>query len=526
MEWAYNVKRRDPIAPENREIFLISYFDVPEAEVQVVLGAYPSYVPDQLKIVSDGETYYRFFIPDKYQFERRWNVSVPLQDIRARYELKRGRYYAAKIQGNGSFLIFDSVDIYRAFVAKFFHRRHDIKKNRNKIEDGAFGVRAGDYIRNLLESDPHPLVEFLYEPSAYGIKKRTRPDPEAPLYAQSTRELSIDSIKNEKTTVYPLHALLGLKVGITEAGTDYRTHLHRALEEAASHLGVTVSEWVKNEYAKKLARFVAITQFRYGIYIEGHTQNLLARINNETGEIESFLFRDATDVLFDYYPLIAKGKKVPVEIFGQQTPSEIFRWTRTEGESDRLPEYMFLEYTNQSMKAQNLPFDTETLSGSYKNYLLEFIEQAQEITGVKILFRGKILDVYNKILRLEEKGAGITGDDLLAIKRYVFEEIQKVWRPYVRSHFFTGDQKVLRDTFRDQYTYHRVATLHRDFSIDKRFINWKRVKYAYDPDKRRILAYTGANNVLAVTLEIAPEHLFAIRQQMEKSCSWIMSFFK
>ncbi len=59
----------------------------------------------------------------------------------------------------------------------------------------------------------------------------------------------------------------------------------------------------------KLAKFLAKLNYKYGLYPTPHTQNLLAVLNFETGDIEQFSFRDGADVSFDPFIRYIQNKK-------------------------------------------------------------------------------------------------------------------------------------------------------------------------------------------------------------------------
>ena len=93
---------------------------------------------------------------------------------------------------------------------------------------------------------------------------------------------STDFITHSQNRVYPLH-------GIFPDTAKF----------FADKAGMTLPEWLQNEYVERLGRMTAELNYGYGIFGGWHTQNLLVEVDESSGRIVQFWIRDLQDLAFD-----------------------------------------------------------------------------------------------------------------------------------------------------------------------------------------------------------------------------------
>jgi hypothetical protein len=71
--------------------------------------------------------------------------------------------------------------------------------------------------------------------------------------------------------------------------------------------------WMEQVYIPRLARFYAESAFKYGVIPEAHGQNLLLQVDEKTGDIAGFVFRDMRDVMFNPLTRLAQGKELHLD---------------------------------------------------------------------------------------------------------------------------------------------------------------------------------------------------------------------
>src|SRR5690606_24688035 len=135
---------------------------------------------------------------------------------------------------------------------------------RNTNDTAVAAVRNNDLVEMAFRAEPHSEHSFFPERFAASVENGKEPP-----YSYSIRTMAPFGI-SEKAAVetLPLHGFLG---------ADWSTYRGRKpksrfVSEAAEKLGMTHDEWLRKEFAPKLAKYSAEMNLKHGIYFEGHTQ--------------------------------------------------------------------------------------------------------------------------------------------------------------------------------------------------------------------------------------------------------------
>ena len=155
----------------------------------------------------------------------------------------------------------------------------------------------------------------------------------------------------------------------------------------AEKMGVTVEEWLLQEYLPKLAHWHARLNFEHGIYIEGHGQNTSAIVNFATGNVVGFVFRDMYDVALDASYRIIKGMEPAVPL---KANLSIINSFHVSSRHDRKEEVftageLFWEFQMQVVQGiLDHPITGKFSQKCVKRFLEEYKSATSQLTGVHI----------------------------------------------------------------------------------------------------------------------------------------------
>lgn len=183
--------------------------------------------------------------------EELWTAITYHFGFRRKEEAKRF-VRGTKVLSNNTWFVFDT----RTGRSSFFK-----KSGSSSIADGVQRVLS------VLE-EPLSRLPVLFVPEHCEYGSVCRPP---------------DFITESKYAVYSTHSIFSSGL----------------IQKFAQAKGVSVPEWLRVEYVRKLAKLVADLNYGLGIYGIWHTQNLLIEVNEKTGNIIRFLIRDRRDMAFD-----------------------------------------------------------------------------------------------------------------------------------------------------------------------------------------------------------------------------------
>jgi len=457
-----------------------------------------------------GPPMVRIFITDPKMAEKLKNQGEYLQQ----------EYWGVRIQGHSSFFVWKEGE--SPLIIKTSHRFYNFQFRGRDIrflpshpfnDFGILklGVTENNVLLDIRRDFPDSKLAFLQEP--YVARARLGFWLKAIVHSYSVRELVPTSgpLKpNEK--LLPLHGLLG--------APDY-------IQSLADARGQTPRQW-REHYLDKLAEFFADGLFRTGVIFEGHTQNLVVRVNTKTGDIVEIVGRDLTDVTHDPHTRKSQGKSDHYEHFKGNRP-------RSQA-NDRFIDYPYLAkfigrhlgiYGGQSVMAAEPGF-----SAGYRNtvyFLQRLVHHGEQITGGPIqlskgthrLLNGKkflkkavgfvqlLLRSGRATMKQQDKRAviGVVAQELVDnVTRSTAPKLTEVHRSY--------PQQPLKDHFLNSVKEEQIAYL---YPKSKSLTNWGRVKYAFDGEK--VVAYQGDGEVIAYSLKNDGELMDWIRK-MPVVCSF------
>ena len=185
-------------------------------------------------------------------------------------------FYATKMQSHSTYFMWKPNTKLMAFL-KLQGREGDTTTHDMTVKSAI----ATNTALEFLSRQTHDQSDISFFPERFGASLNLKGNVS---YSYSMRALRPTDWSKLPSTIriYPAHGFFASE------------RLKTILEEK----NISLEEWIEKYYAPKLGEFIAITNFRYGIYTEAHTQNLLIKITS-AGEIQGFSFRDLADVAID-----------------------------------------------------------------------------------------------------------------------------------------------------------------------------------------------------------------------------------
>lgn len=160
-------------------------------------------------------------------------------------------------------------------------------------------ILVNDYLKSQLQFLPADMREQSMD-SFMGVNLSLLGIPISVAYRSAERILN----KPDNVRVYPGHGLLGCIECVEEYAMKW---------SGLSDPKKAVAMWKQQEFLPKLARYTAYSHHVLGLSLESHTQNMVIDIDNNTGEIIKFYFRDYADVLLNPIALLGDGR-MPTDI--------------------------------------------------------------------------------------------------------------------------------------------------------------------------------------------------------------------
>lgn len=461
--------RSNEIKPEP-EAEPVLTFDVPLKKADVFQSQFlDKETLDRVLIKKDGERFARFFIVDHDDME--------LNKIREKYSLKEGRYFGVWLQSHRTYLIWDTENPKSgAFFAKM-----QIKK-ANDPAQAELAIVNNDFVEKALKKEG-PFISY------YPERLGTAVEGKKFSYANIIRGGTLVNGPTKNSVTLPLHGFLGSP----------------AVKNAASKKGMTVQQWIQSEYLPKLARWHAELNLKHGIFIEGHTQNTLINMNEDTGEILGFGFRDMYDIMVDPAVRIARGLEPMTAELREQGLSQVNVWfVDREASEAKDVGIHFNDYNAQSLLHL---FEDEDTEANFDTYFHNYIGTADRISGKHISLEGH------------------DPQDFADVFRAVYNEGLQNLLPDLKQENFLYDQSKLRKVFKDLDDNDHVAYPFDDRSYD--IINDKKARLGFAVHNKSIYMLDENGRTLAIAYSLDDQQLRAVKaakQEASESASTLCFF--
>jgi hypothetical protein len=259
-----------------RNVEEVQEYLVPVKDIE--FAASKTLTPEELKefFVRKGKKeFLRVYVPagnDKLKTAR--------TKLRKKYGEPHRLLAGTRIQGKATYHVWDPAKPDgEAFRLKMFYYGLGSEGrpiHHNNFQGGIDAIRTNDWLTEIEKRSPIEGATFYREIFAAQIKGLgtnlnfliRRPPPAA--YAREEGRLFL-----------PLHGVLS---------SNY-------VQEFAAAQNRTPQEWIFEEYLPKLAKFTALTNVTWGVWIEAHSQNLSVLVDRFTGKIIQIYFKDLADIM-------------------------------------------------------------------------------------------------------------------------------------------------------------------------------------------------------------------------------------
>lgn len=464
-----------------------------EANAESLRSQYADLDPGTLNQVyfqKEGKTYMRVFCPKKDEAEVGM-LTILFGPPKYEYEgtrwLSKATYLIYSTKESNLVPIYvkvpDGKDINNSFMAKS-------------------ALQNNDFIESQLREDKEPGFSFFPERTISLVSSKGFE------YANVFRSANPVGSTNESHPLpESLHVVLGGAVDdaalfhhavtqhrrriISDKGPDpakyFKTPL---LNKYARAKNMSQDEWIEKEYLPKLARWIAKLNFKYGLYIEGHTQNILARISEETGEILDFTFRDVGDVLTDPLKRTLEGKK-----YQEGTAEERHRFQVNRHYDDEKKKMREAGENSWGMTAQSLwsfEIKKESQPKWVGIYLKEYLKAVREMPGLE-----------NVNVQLPKKLGEGWGPQFAKIVQEIHDKVTKARIPHIEREWYLANREAAREVFLKMFReghvvypfrdgYDKISNLiHEDKMKGLVFVSDGKRAYAVESKTSRILGMTG-----------------------------------
>jgi hypothetical protein len=271
-------RKGETLSAEASQIVPVHHIDIPASRVQTVQSKYLDEVTRKRVLVEkDGVPHVRVFFVEV--------PGIPFQKIRELGFPVESHYWGTKMQSHMTYLVWEKAN---PKAPPFFVKmsRRDEHAVHNGLGNARQAIKNNDFVETVLRKSGHTFATVFPERFGSGLNDLGLN------YANSLREARpLHSPPGAELT--PIHGLMGSK-------SD--------LEALAKARGLkSPGEWIEKEYLPKLGHFLADLHFRQGIYLEAHSQNIMAQLDRRTGKIVGMVGRDLNDVLLDPFVHAAQG---------------------------------------------------------------------------------------------------------------------------------------------------------------------------------------------------------------------------
>ena len=380
---------------------------------------------------------------------------MPFEELVKIFGTPEQRYWATKVQSANTYFVWNPQE---KPAKPFFIKMQIASGNvvRNHSENSQMAVQINDVVeKSINESQESGDSFFSVFPERFGATY-SKGDFSYSYSIRSVHPLGVP--ESTDIQLYPLHAFL------SKSMSKERTKISKKM-------GMNANTWMMDEYLPKLARFMSVMHFKYGDYIEGHTQNLVLRLNRKTGKIEGIVAKDMTDVMIDPFIKISKGKAEDVETVRKIGGSllnihHIDRATPTiHWAGDNVA-----GYTGQSVYSFSESVK-EVMHFTFR-FLEQYIQETEKITGSAVPLSKQSLDILDALktenvkvlmeLALPRRSVDYLFTAIRHVVQNVSDEVTRHRMPKIRPSMLHSDQKKLRSIFHELLKQKQVALLFTD----------------------------------------------------------------
>lgn len=340
-------RRNETLKPAETQIVPVYHVDVPREQIHLSESRFSDKATRQrVFIQKNGKSYIRFYFTEAAGF--------PLDELKKLNLPIESTHWGTKMQSHSTFLVWEKQS---PKPEPFF-----LKIAAPHWIDN--GVRNSEVAETILRKNGNSFATLFRESIGTSFKLGNIGFGNAfreakPLAMSPTAELA------------PVHGLLGSREDLLALAQA------RGLKNA--------DEWIQREYLPKLAEFIAQMQFRHGLYLPAHTQNLVLQINRKTGKIEGFAGRDMVDVILDPFVLGWRGTPSPIKA-GKYPGSVLFK-SYVDGTDAKNPGYHLASFTAQSVVDITLdPTERQIYAGTF---LDAYRKAAEKETGMDFKLSGE-----------------------------------------------------------------------------------------------------------------------------------------
>ena len=264
---------------------------------------------------------------------------------------KAARWYGIRIQGQASFLVFDSHNPDRQPFTLKFGQGESVARNP---------VTLSDVFSQRIENFPaYAEIPSGFFPEKYLANVWL---PSKKCFSMTFRSMDPIGLKLKPgQRIYPLAGFLA----------------------ALSLEGAARRQWIEEVYLPALGKYSAITQQHFGIFVAGHTQNLNIVIDENQPNEVGFVARDARDMLNDPYTLEARGLSVArtSEAEPQKTSRVYLKWPTPEVGAE-FPGHHTALFTGQSVNL--FESDPSLYPKNTRIFLEHYLRESEIISGHKV----------------------------------------------------------------------------------------------------------------------------------------------
>jgi hypothetical protein len=477
LDQQYNIefptRQKEILSPEAREPTRVYQFEVPADQIETHFSKYIGAQEKKAVLFErNGKQYVRIFAIDK--------PGHSLRELTARYGAPtESKYWATKLQSHSTYFMWDP-DSSESMMIKF--QKHALDETYNAPHNARRAVKMSEFVEGKFRETPSERFAVLGENFSSVIE-----DPGAKFrYAYSLRSTKPYLRASGQTLKFmPLHGFLGSP----------------KVKQTASKLGLSVDQWVVEEYIPKLAQFFSEMHFKYGVHPEGHTQNLLIRISEQTGRIEGFVTRDMNDMLLDPLVMTLRGKATGIESLASVKPSIMNRYFVDLWEGRGAGPHAQL-YDSQSV----VPFvrSDEEIRAWARRYLEAYLKETSKHLGFDIqlpdsAYRMRTLDPYA---------------DFSSVTDAIHFAVTKKWVSDLAQSASPVQKAIAETTFKKALDAQRVV-----WAVPGSLDRFENLDLRYEAAGNYLVAIDSSRgNVLGVALDLSKEELALLAKALLKSC--------
>lgn len=350
----------------------IYHVDIPEASLEISRSEYlDDETAKHVRIVKNGRVYYRVFFLKPGHFPN-----------------GKQSYYGTKLLSHNTYKVWNPDQPDLPDINIKFSKSDGTNSAANVVQ----AINTNDVVEALFAASPKkPAKNYLperfgatYKGVSYSIRNEIPPGHQ----------------ENQDHDILPLHAVLGIYAEQVQRPAEVFT----IYKKAAQMMGISVEDWIVQQYIPRLTEFIFNLTVELGIFPAAHTQNLKIILNNKTGEVVGFVFRDMNDVQIDpNLTIISVGfskavqdilKNIPTKMISQSIALNAVR------EPIRSPGTQLGAYFFQSLTfigdtfSENRSFVYRKISNEFLVYFLQLMENKLQ---KKIVLSSSAIQAWNRL---------------------------------------------------------------------------------------------------------------------------------